>query len=382
MPTALVLGAGRVGSVMAADLSTDFDVTLADRNPAALRHAQARFGEHISIREVDLSDPSVIADLVAPFDIVCGALASVIGLEVLQAIIRAGKNYCDITFTPEDAWELNKLAKEHGVTAVVDMGVAPGMSNLLAGHGAHQLHTPERIDIMVGGLPVERSWPFQYKAGFSPYDVIEEYVRTTRLVEGGEQVQRPALSQRELVEFPGLGTLEAFNTDGLRSLVTHLDVPFMRERTLRYPGHAELMKVLRHIGLFDHTPIQVGDSLVAPIDLLSTLLFPKWTYEEGEQDLTVMRVTVEGMQAGERVRLQWDLYDLYHEPSACTSMSRCTAFPCTTVARALYNGNVNVKGVIVPEQLASIPGMVDSILERLERLGVRYSFTRTVLSSD
>src|SRR5207247_9524925 len=140
------------------------------------------------------------------------------------------------------------------------------------------------------------------KAGFAPHDVIEEYTRPSRIVEHGRIVVREALSEPELMEFPELGTLEAFNTDGLRSVATTLAVPFMKEKTLRYPGHIELMRVLRSVGLFAKDPIEVkgprgsagSAASVRPLDVLSTLLFPQWTYEEGEADLTVMRIDAKG----------------------------------------------------------------------------------------
>src|SRR5690606_28022112 len=111
---------------------------------------------------------------------------------------------------------------------------------------AKQLEVRERLSIMVGGLPVERSWPWEYRAPFSPSDVIEEYLRPARLRIAGRTVEREALSEIELVDLPGVGTLEAFNTDGLRSLLETLDFEDMVEKTLRYPGYAEKMRVLRH----------------------------------------------------------------------------------------------------------------------------------------
>ena len=119
----------------------------------------------------------------------------------------------------DDPMQLDALAREHGVTAVVDCGVSPGVSNVAIGYAVAQLEVTERIEILVGGLPVVRRWPYEYKAPFAPHDVIEEYTRPARIVEHGEVVVREALSEPELVDFPGVGTLEGFNTDGLRSLI-------------------------------------------------------------------------------------------------------------------------------------------------------------------
>lgn len=385
MHRAIILGAGMVGSVMAADLAADpeFHVTIADARADAIERTLERCrragapAERLKGVCADLSNTREVARVIADADIVLGALASVIGFQTLKTVIEAGKNFCDICFMPEDAIELDPLAKARGVTAVVDMGVAPGMSNMIAGYAAAALTPCERIEIYVGGLPRVRRWPFEYKAAFSPYDVIEEYTRPARLVEHGEIVTREALSEPELIDLPHVGTLESFNTDGLRSLAYTLKVPFMKEKTLRYPGHIELMRVLRHIGLFSHEPITVGrkpgqtegGTAVRPIDVISALMFPKWTYEPGEEDLTVMRVTASG---GGRT-LTYDLFDVYDQKTESTSMARTTAFPCTIAARLVASGKFREPGVIPPEKIGAVPGMLDLFLAELERRGVRYS---------
>lgn len=368
---------------MAADLASDraFRVTVADKRPEALEIARRRAarvsGNAIETVAADLGDPASVTRLASGYDIVLGALSSKIGLQTLRAVIEAGKSYCDISFMAEDALALSDLAKERGVTAVVDMGVAPGMSNLLAGYAARTLAPCENIEIYVGGLPKERRWPFQYKAGFSPADVIEEYTRPSRIVEHGRVVVRAALSEPELLDFPGVGTLEAFNTDGLRSIATTLKVASMKEKTMRYPGHIELMRAFRETGLFGKEAIEVpcatgnGMAQVRPLDVISKLMFPKWTYEEGEADLTVMRVLADGVRDGKRVRLVWDVLDELDAKTKFTSMARTTAFPCTIVARLIAAGKIGGKGVFAPEQIAE-EWVVRHLFKELEARGVKY----------
>jgi len=382
MPKAIVLGAGMVGTVMAADLAQDaeFEVTLADLRPASLASAKARVGGRVAMVQADLADAATLRKLIEPHDIVLGALASRIGFQTLRTVIEASKNYCDISFMPEDAWDLDALAKARGVTAVVDCGVAPGMSNMMAGHGVAALDECRNIEIYVGGLPRERRWPFQYKAGFSPSDVIEEYTRPSRVVEHGRTVIKEALSEPELMDFPGVGTLEAFNTDGLRSIAHFLKVPFMKEKTLRYPGHIELMRVFRETGFFRQDEVTVGSVKIRPIDLTAALMFPKWTYEPGEQDLTVMRVMVEGTKAGKNVRMVWDLLDFFDAASGSTSMSRTTAFPCTIMARMIARGEYRSPGVIPPELIGQQPGMLAKVLDQLQRRGVQYHTSENATS--
>ncbi len=383
MIKATVLGAGMVGSIMASDLSIDpdFEVTILDVRPEALKRAQdhaASLGGKLETKIVDLSDVGALKDAIADADIVLGALASKIGFQTLRAVIESGKNYADISFMPEDSWDLDALAKEHGVTAVVDMGVAPGMSNMLSGYGASLLSECENIEIYVGGLPRKRSWPYEYKAGFSPADVLEEYTRPSRIVEHGEVVVREALSEPELMDFDGLGTLESFNTDGLRSLAYTMKVPFMKEKTLRYPGHIELMRVFRETGLFDQDRIEVDGGSVRPLDVISKLMFPKWTYEPGEEDLTIMRIIADGLDnKGTKTRHQWDLLDYYNH--GATSMSRTTAFPCAIIARMIAKGDLNMPGVINAEQIGPVPRLVDHVISELGKRDIVYTYSNTSL---
>ncbi|MGE3106746.1 MAG: saccharopine dehydrogenase C-terminal domain-containing protein [Phycisphaerales bacterium] len=382
----IVLGAGMVGSVIAADLAREpgFSITVADARAEALERTRATVARvaaaSVSTARADLSDPRALAHTIGPFDLVVGALASTIGFQSLKTIIECGKNFADICFMPQDYLSLDSLAKSRGVTAIVDCGVAPGMSNMISGFAAASLNPCSNLEIYVGGLPVHRRWPFDYKAAFSPYDVIEEYTRPARLVEHGKVVIREALSEPQLIDLPHVGTLEAFNTDGLRSLAYTLSIPFMKEKTLRYPGHIELMRAFRHTGLFSHDPIRVGGSigqpdsgaLVRPIDLISALMFPKWTYDPGEPDLTVMRVIADGVRDGRPVRLVYDLFDTLDPASGFTSMSRTTAFPCAIAARLLASGRLASPGVIPPEFIGMMPGMLDHFLLELEARGVKY----------
>ena len=372
---ALVLGGGMVGSAIAADLAADprLAVSVADRSDEALARL-ARRG--LSGVRADCSDPGRITALAAGADVVVGALSSVLGLSALRAVIEARKPYVDISFMAEDALALSGLAAERGVTAVVDCGVAPGMSNLLCGHAAARLEPCERLEIYVGGLPVLRRWPYEYKAPFAPHDVLEEYTRPSRLVEDGRLVVREALSEPELLEFEGVGTLEAFNTDGLRSLAFTLKVPWMKEKTMRYPGHIALMRVLRETGFFSKEPVGVpaagGRASVRPLDVTAAQLFPKWTFDEREADLTVMRVTAVGREGGRRVRLQWDLLDRYDPETDTRSMSRTTGYPAAIVARWLLDKRFERPGVHPPETLGREPALVAEMLAELARRGVVY----------
>ena len=382
----LVLGAGLVGRIIALDLAGDAQrqVTVVDIDPNRLAEAEragAQGGVQLTAQEADCSDSQAIASLCDEHELVVGALPSHLGLQTLETVIRAGCPYCDISFMAEDARAHHALALERGVTAIVDCGVAPGMSNLLAGIAARRLQPCRSITIRVGGLPVDRSGPWAYKAPFSPYDVIEEYLRPARLVRDGAIVVREALSEPINITYPHVGELEAFNTDGLRSLADTLDVPHMTEQTLRYPGYRDAIMLLRESGLLDETPIEVDGVMVTPRSLTCAKLFPLWTYAPGEADLTIMRVEAEGDVDGVPTHVQWDLYDEYDPATGFLSMARTTGFPATIMARAIESGFVDRPGVHPPEALADVPGLLEHLFEGLVARGVKYTYTQSPMTA-
>jgi saccharopine dehydrogenase-like NADP-dependent oxidoreductase len=366
-----VLGGGRVGGAIALDLARDaeFQVTVADSSARALERVAA--SAPVAVTQTDLSEAAAVAQLAAAHDLVVGAVPGHMGFATVKAVLEAGRPIVDISFFPEDPFLLDELARAQGVVAVVDAGVAPGCSNLILGRVMTLLEKTERFVCYVGGLPVERRWPWEYKAPFSPSDVLEEYTRPARLMTGGRVVTVPALSEPELVDFPGIGTLEACVTDGLRTLlVTCSRVGEMREKTLRYPGHFEKMRMLRQMGLFSSEPVHAGDVTVRPIDLTSRLLFPMWELREGEEDVTVMRVIVEGRGQVGRERHTFELLDRYDRASATTSMARTTGFTCTAVVRLLARGLFSRAGMAPLELIGAEPGCYAFVMRELASRGV------------
>jgi len=369
---AIVLGCGLVGGLIARDLvkDKDFQVTVADIDEKKLDELT----KETDIRgiKVDLSSSEGIRKMVADQDIVIGAVPGFLGFNMLRSVIEAGKNIVDISFMAEDTLSLDGLAKSRGVTAVVDMGVAPGMSHMIVGYVDSLMDETESTTILVGGLPVIREWPYEYKIAWSPKDVIEEYIRPARLIEGGKIVEKPALSDLELVDLPKIGTLEAFNTDGLRSLLYTIKIPSMKEKTLRYPGYAEKMRMLRETGFFSDTTIEVGGVKIKPIDFTSKLLFPKWELKEGEEELTVMRVIVQGKKDEKILRYTYDLIDYYDKEEKATSMSRATGFPCAIMARLVAQGEFKCPGVCPPEYIGKEHKIYQKVMKELEKRNIFY----------
>jgi saccharopine dehydrogenase-like NADP-dependent oxidoreductase len=351
-------------------------VTVVDVDADALLRISAREGSRISTRKADLRDREQVRNIVRGADLVVGAVPGWLGYAVLHEVIAANKSFVDISFMPEDPRPLSESAEAAGVVGLVDFGVAPGMSNVLATRAVRSMDRAEDIRIYVGGLPQVRRFPYEYAAVFSPADVIEEYTRPARLVEHGHIVVKPALSEIEPLEFDGVGTLEAFNTDGLRSLMWTLDVPNMREKTLRYPGHATRMRMLRETGFLSSRHVRVGNVDVRPVDVSLALLASAWKLPEGEGDITVMRVEARGVRGGNPVREAYDLLDRYDPRAKTTSMARTTGFPCAIAARMLLSGKLSLKpGVHFPEAVASEKPALEHLLDELSRRGVTFRHT-------
>lgn len=360
-----VLGTGLVGSAIVKDLVRDpeNEVTAADLNRDALEKLSPI--PRVRCVAADLRQDGVIAGLVGESRLVISAVPGFMGFRTLERVIEAGKDVVDISFFAEDPFLLDERARAKGVTAVVDCGVAPGLSNIILGRAVEELDRTDSFVCYVGGLPRVRHWPYEYKSVFSPVDVLEEYTRPARYVEHGREVVRRALSDIELIDFTGVGTLEAFNTDGLRTLAKTMRVPFMKEKTMRYPGHAELMRIFRESGFFGTAPVEIDGQKITPISVVSKLMFDKWRLHEGEEDVTVMRVIIEGERAGKRIRDTYELLDRYDGDTQTTSMARTTGYTCTIVARQVLKGLFERKGICPPEYVGESSACFDDLLAGL-----------------
>jgi lysine 6-dehydrogenase len=364
----LVAGGGVIGSAIAFDLARDstHDVTIADIDGDRLQRAKAQSGARTVL--ADLSQGETLTRLASGYDMVVGALPSVLGYQSLSAVIDAGRPLIDISFMAEDPLALDARARDSGVAAVVDCGVAPGLSHMIVGCASARMSSVERVAIYVGGLPAARGSIFDYKAPFSPFDVIEECVRPARVVVEGRLAVREALAEPELLHVDGVGELEAFLTDGLRTLTRTIQSRFMTEKTLRYPGHRAAMAALRAAGLFSTVAVEAGGCTVRPIDVTAALLFPRWQYEDGEPDVTILRVVVEGRHQGRDVRCTANLVDRYDPATGMRSMSRTTAFPAASVVR-LVERDLFRPGVHPPETVGRL-GLLDDVLKDLAMRGV------------
>lgn len=366
-----ILGAGMVGRTMALDLAKDFEVTSFDKSSNNLQ-LLFKLNSQIKIQEADLSDYENYSQLLANFNIVVIAVPGFMGYKTLETVIKCGKNIADISFFPENALDLHELAIKHNVTAITDIGVAPGMSNIILGRYNEEMQV-ENFECFVGGLPKIRKKPFEYKAPFSPIDVLEEYTRPARLQENGFVITRPALSETELMNFEGIGTLEAFNTDGLRSLLFTMNhIPNLKEKTLRYPGHVELIIALQKAGFFNTEKINVIGTEISPLEFTSKILFKEWKLNEGEEEITVMKVIIEGKENAVNKKVVYNLFDEYDTVNQLSSMSRSTGYTCTAAVNLLAKNMFSQKGVFPPELVGKHKNCFDFIFQYLKDRNVHW----------
>jgi saccharopine dehydrogenase-like NADP-dependent oxidoreductase len=375
MSRIIILGGGMVGSAMAIDMATKHEVTLADRSEDVLKKVKQRC-DALAVQQLDVTNKLQLQNAIKTHNLVMCAVPGFLGFETLKSVIEAGKDVVDISFFPENALELDILAKEKNVTVIVDCGVAPGMGNVILGYHNEKMKVSD-FECLVGGLPKVRKWPFSYKAPFSPVDVIEEYTRPARYVEHGQVVVRQALSDCELVDFEIPGTLESFNSDGLRSLIyTMPHIPNMKEKTLRYPGHAEYIRVLKESGFFNSDKININGVGVSPLEFTSKILFDEWRLAEGEEELTLMRITIKGEDpTGQKEQITYQLYDEYDPQTRTSSMARTTGYTATAAANMILDDFFAEKGVFPPELVGKYDACFDYILKYLEERGVRYEKT-------
>jgi len=372
MNSIIVLGAGMVGSAMAIDMAKNHSVTITDLNKTALQKAHQKCNDLQTV-QLDVTNKTELQNTLKPFDLVICAVPGFLGFETLKSIIEAKKNVIDISFFSENSLELDDLAKKHQVTAIVDCGVAPGMGNIILGYYNEKLKLTD-FECLVGGLPKIKKWPFSYKAPFSPIDVIEEYTRPARYVENGVMVTKEALTDCEFVEFDNVGTLESFNSDGLRSIIfTMPHIKNMKEKTLRYPNHVEYIKVLKASGFFNEEKINVNGVEVSPLEFSSKILFNEWKLDENEEEITVMRITLKGTDSNNKQKtIVYNLHDEYCTKTKVSSMSRTTGYTATAAANLFLEGLFQEKGVFPPELVGKHKVYFNYILNYLKERNIHY----------
>jgi saccharopine dehydrogenase-like NADP-dependent oxidoreductase len=303
-------------------------------------------------------------------DLICGALPGRLGFQLMTHAVEAHRDLVDISYTPENPFKLHRQARDQENVVVPQCGVAPGFTNMCVGDASRRLGTMTKVRVFVGGLPQRPTPPLNYRIVFSLEDVINEYSRPARIIENGKERMVDALSGRGFLNFPGVGKLEYFITDGLGSLPRSFPkVREMFEYTLRYPGHAEMIDTLRVLGFFDRQEIQVNGFAISPRRLSIALLRGAMSLGRPE-DLLALRVEVEGKPEGKSL-LSYRILDYYDPRGKVSAMARTTAYPCTSVALLVGRKKLRSVGVVPPEKIAKDPEQFGFVISRLRSRGVR-----------
>ena len=372
----LVVGSGKVGSEIARDIarSSEVDsVIVVDAQPKNLKNVQAI--EKIRTRRLDISQRRPLLDAMRGVDLICGALPGRLGFQLMTYAVEAHRDLVDISYTPENPFKLHSKARDQDNIIVPQCGVAPGFTNMCVGDASRRLGTITKVRVFVGGLPQKPTPPLNYRIVFSLEDVINEYSRPARIIEDGKEKMVDALSGRGFLNFPRVGRLEYFITDGLGSLPRSFPkVREMFEYTLRYPGHAEMMNTLRILGFFDREEVQVNGAGVVPRKLSIALLKDAMSLGRPE-DLLALRVEVEG-KFGRKSMLSYRVLDYYDPKSKVSAMARTTAYPCTSAALLVGQKKLKSVGVVTPERIANNPEHFGFVLSRLKSRGVRVNMSR------
>ena len=378
----LVVGCGKVGSEIVRDLAASKDVdsvVATDVSPESLD--RVRKWPKVETVRGDLGQRRTLMRLMNGADLVCGALPGRLGFELLQEAVGLGRDVVDISYTSKDPFKLNQRALSENCTLVPQCGVAPGFTNMCLGDASKRLEKMSRVRIFVGGLPQKPVPPLNYRVVFSLEDVINEYTRPVRVIENGHRKIVEPLSGRGFLGFPGVGNLEYFLTDGLGTLPRSFPkVRNMHELTLRYPGHAETMNILRVLGYFDRRKMKVEGIQIEPRRLSIEVLKSAFSLGTPE-DLLAFRVDVEGVSRGRKVLVRYQMLDRFDRKNGVSAMARTTAYPCTSVALLLGRKRLPWRGVVPPEKIALDPELFNFVLSHLRARGIRPTIQTRVLGS-
>ena len=370
-----IFGCGNIGSVAAEDMAKSLrsiQVVVADKSETRAKEVAERIGKgNVSWIQLDITNLSKLTNALKDFDLVMGFLPGKLGYRLTKACIDAGKDLVDVSYMSENPLTLTENAVKARVTIVPDCGLAPGISNILVGHAAAELDKVQSVHIMVGGLPEKPIPPLDYVITWSPENLIDEYIRKARIVKEGKIIEVEALSGLEEVEFPEFGKLEAFYTDGLRTLPqTITDAPDMWEKTLRYPGHAEKIKLLRALGFFEEEQIDVDGVSVSPRKL-TVKLFEQKLRKPEVKDVVALKVEVSGVKNGKQMHYIYHLLDYYDEKRGITAMARTTAYSASIIAQLLLKKALKEKGVVPTEKIGMDYALFRLFLDELEKRGIR-----------
>lgn len=373
----LVLGAGKMGRVLAKDLiesSPRNRVTLVDINPRQLEAAgQYIASSRLEVLERDMENEEEGYRVCRDKDVILNALLHRHSLPLLKTAIRCGVHFVDLAGeAPLDRLAYEEEAKTNGVTVLSGMGVSPGITNVLVGRAAHLLDGMESALIFCGGNPVRPRPPLHYRIVYALDSLVNFYQRPALIIRRGRVEEVPPLTGVEPIRFPpDFPDMECFFTDGLSSLLQTMKGKIrgdLYEKTVRHRGHAQGFKTLEECGFFSTDPVQIGGQRVIPRQVLEALLEERLKLGE-EKDATLLRILVSGTKSGVPQTHVFEMVDYGDPEKKYTSMARTTCFPASIAAQMIASGQASVRGVVFPETVFA-QDLYPFFMEGLRKRGV------------
>lgn len=371
----LVLGAGRMGVVLAKDLvesDPENMVTLVDIDARSLQSARKFIpSERLFLLQKNVEDESQRNEVFARHDVALNALLHKHSLMMLEAAVEFGIHYVDLV--GENT--LGRLpydsdAKKKGLTVLSGMGLSPGITNVCVARATELLDTAEKAFIYVGGNPVHASPPLNYRLIYAVESLLNFYQRPVIIIKEGKEKEVIPLSGVEDISFPpDFPEMECFYTDGLNSLLYTMKGKItdeLAEKTVRHKGHAEQVKILQACGLFSTEPIQVKGQKIVPRDVLEELLNFRLRMGK-ERDVTLMRIVVSGKKAGKHGIHEFEMVDYADSEKGYSSMAKTTSFPASIAAQLIVKGKITQRGVLFPENIFTrklYPELIESLRKR------------------
>jgi lysine 6-dehydrogenase len=382
----LVLGSGLMGPAAAFNAMSDPDVSqvvvcdVSQRQlEACERHLAGMVSaDNLSTIQLDLNDQTAAINLMAGFDAVVGALPRAASPLAIQAATRAGVPLVDMARPEPDP--LSDLAREvegNGGLVILGCGVEPGLTEIVTRYLVEQLDRVDEVHIKCGGIPAQPTPPLGYKIVFGGRQLpLRE--GDALVVQDGQLKPVPRYSGAETVVFAGVGECEAWHEGFMPWL---LELPALKnlrvgtQKTVRWPGYAAKVTVLKEMGLLSQEPVIVDGVRVSPKGLLDALLYPRVRLEEGERDITLFRVEALGEKAGYPCKYKVEMVDWYDDALGFTSMARTTAFTGAIVARMIARGDLRATGMLPPEQVITGP-LFDRLLAELAAVNIQFEITQ------
>ncbi len=380
----IVIGAGMMGSAVAYDLATTHpqdEIILGDINLQRATQTAKGIGPNVHPVRIDVHNHADLLRLLQGSNAAVSAVSYSVNLQLTRAAIAAGVHLCDLggnNDVVEKQLALDAEARAGGVTVIPNIGLAPGLINILAVTGIKEFDELDSIHLRVGGLPQHPQPPLYYQIVFSVEGLINEYVEQAEVIRDGKLLHIDPMADLEEIRFPEpYGTLEAFNTSGGLSTLTRMLQGRVRNldyKTIRYRGHCEKFKTLLDLGFATSEPMMVGGSVKTNREFFADLLRKKLDY--GDTDVVLARATITGRKGDAQKTLVYEFMDTYDEATKITAMMRSTAFPTSVAAQMLADGRITERGVLPPE--ISVPGeaMIAELQQRNLRITTRVTETR------